>query len=96
MLDSGQLGEVQLMLTHSFRLVQDAPHDWHVSTAGYEYRINGADGRELATWHWHPAPFPGPDVPHLHVPAASLNHTHLPTGRVSIVGCSAGMASAFL
>jgi hypothetical protein len=54
MLGSGQLGEIQLMLTHSFRLVQDAPHDWHVSTAGYEYRINDADGRELAAWHWHP------------------------------------------
>jgi hypothetical protein len=84
MLDSGHLGEIQLMLTHSFRLVQDAPHDWRVRTAGYEYRINDADGRELAAWHWHPAPFPGPDFPHLHIAAASLGHTHLPTGRVSI------------
>jgi hypothetical protein len=54
-----------------------------VSTVGYEYRLTRGQGGELAAWHWHPAPLPGPDFPHLHIAGETLNrHAHLPTGRV--------------
>lgn len=84
-LRSASLGGVELMLTHSFRTVAGESGDWHVSTTGYEYRLNDHAGQELVAWHWHPAPRPGPDFPHLHVASEPLTrHVHLSAGRVSI------------
>jgi hypothetical protein len=74
---------VKLVIGHQFRVVQDGPTDWHVSTAQYEYYILDDDERELIAWHWHP----GSRItyPHLHAPAGTITHKmHVPTGRVSI------------
>lgn len=76
---------LQLLLAHQFRLVEDQPSGWRVSTVAYDYRLNDGGGKEILSWHWHPAPMKGPDHPHLHVAAAKPGrHAHLPTGRVSI------------
>ncbi|MBM7788412.1 hypothetical protein [Tenggerimyces flavus] len=78
-------GDVHFGLAHSFRMVEEAPKVWHVSTVAYDYRLDDADGRELISWHWHPTPLPGVDFPHLHVSSSALDrHAHIPTGRVSI------------
>jgi hypothetical protein len=82
-LRSAQLGRVQLALSHWYRLTRDGP--WHATTTGYEYRLIFGEHQELAAWHWHPAPLPGPDFPHLHITNEPLTRrAHLPTGRVSI------------
>ena len=50
---------------------------WHVSTAGYLYRLDDVEGNELVSWHWHTAT---KDYPHLHVGSGVLDkRTHLPT-----------------
>jgi hypothetical protein len=54
---------------------------WRVSSRAYDYRVDGQDGAELLSWHWHPAATF--KRPHLHV-AALDRRKHLPTGRVSL------------
>lgn len=45
---------------------EDGP--WRVTTRGYMYSVDSADGQEMIAAHWHPAS-PGPHKqPHLHVP----------------------------
>ncbi len=84
-LRSATAGSLRFMLAHRFRLVEDVPSAWHVSTLAYDYRLSDGDGRELISWHWHPAPLPGPEFPHLHVASGpGGRHAHIPTGRVSI------------
>lgn len=84
-LQSAALGDIHLVLSHWFRAEAGDFGEWHVSTVGYEYRLTTAAGAELVAWHWHPAPLPGPDLPHLHAASGPLSHkAHLPTGRVSI------------
>jgi hypothetical protein len=78
------IGGIQLVLSHRFRTAADETGEWHVSTIGYEYRLTRDTGQELIAWHWHPAPLPGPDFPHLHAAGTALGHAHLPTGRVSM------------
>lgn len=82
-LRSASLGTVQLILRQQFRIVRDERSSFHVSTEAYFYRLNDANGRELAAWHWHP----GQRVayPHAHVDCNMLTSAaHLPTSRVSI------------
>ena len=85
MLRTASGDRLQFLLAHQFRLVEDKPPGWRVSTVAYDYRLNDDTGREILSWHWHPAPLKGVDYPHLHVAAAPPGrHAHLPTGRVSV------------
>lgn len=82
-LRSPSLGSLELILRQRFRVVRDAPARFHVSTESYFYRLNDADGHELAAWHWHPEQ--RVTYPHAHVACDTLiRAAHLPTGRVSI------------
>lgn len=87
-LASGRIGPVQFVLGHQFKLVQDGPKSWHVSTTAYRYHLRDADGKELIGWHWHPDSKGDERLrgnPHLHVPAGPIDRrVHVPTGRVSI------------
>lgn len=63
---------------------------WRVTTRGYMYSVDDADGRELIAAHWHPTT-PGPHTsPHMHVPndmvseaGYFLSREPLPTGRIT-------------
>lgn len=87
-LSSTVAGALRLRLRQQYRLVKDdaAPRSqrWHVSTAAYSYRLEGADGQELVSWHWHPQT--GVNYPHAHVNTGPVitAKAHLPTGRVSV------------
>ena len=59
---------------------------WKVTTAGYNYSVQGRLEKEIFAYHWHP--WVRPSYPHLHVCQASgvnvLRKIHLPTARISI------------
>ena len=79
----GPLG-LRLVMAIRYVLVEDA--GWGASTTGYRFRLEGVDGRELVSWHWHPDGLSGVRWPHLHVdavalaPRSQLTGAHLPTG----------------
>lgn len=62
---------------------------WKVSTVGYEYALEDAEGHEIIAYHWHPG---GPEVtfPHLHLRTGAgavrqeLVQAHIPTGRIAL------------
>ncbi len=72
-----------------FRIVQGEAAirgSWKVATRAYEYSIAGDDGAEILDYHWHPGER-GFNEPHMHVaahPNKSLEHAHLPTGRLAL------------
>lgn len=86
-------GRVTLNIQHAFLLVHDqrrvAREQWEARTAGYLYRLDGADGREILAYHWHPAGLSHEHRPHLHVGAGyglirpEWQKAHLPTGPLS-------------
>lgn len=41
---------------------------WRVTTRGYMYAVDNADGQELIAAHWHPMTSGPHTEPHLHVP----------------------------
>lgn len=56
---------------------------WKASTRAHRYGLD-SNGREVASWHWHPA---GPSKmrePHMHVSDGALANAHLPTRRVGL------------
>jgi hypothetical protein len=65
---------------------------YKVSTVGYLYALDDADGREILAYHWHPSGRSDEARPHLHLGAgAEVGHTgvasaHLPTERIALEG----------
>lgn len=63
---------------------------WEATLAAYRYDLWDRDGREILSYHWHPAARSHVTTPHLHLGmgAASwrpeLAKAHLPTGRVTL------------
>jgi hypothetical protein len=56
---------------------------WDVGTVAYRYRLDDADGVELASWHWHPY-VPNAPRPHSHIALPGLDRRpHLPSGQVT-------------
>jgi hypothetical protein len=80
---SRRLGsDVQFLLGHQFRLVQDGRRLWHVSTTMYRYQLSLPDGTELIAWHWHPVTV---GQPHIHAEAGPLGRRlHIPCSRVTV------------
>jgi hypothetical protein len=77
-----------------FRCVQedDAPRAqrWRVTTTAYRYHMVQA-GRDVVSWHWHPAGSSPVTWPHQHLGAATVSsdgvitpRSHLPTGRITL------------
>jgi hypothetical protein len=79
----------QLAIGQRFRIVEDRERDrgpWRANTRSYMYTVANDDGAEILGYHWHPGE-QGFNEPHIHVaghPHASLQHAHLPTGRVTV------------
>lgn len=64
---------------------------WVAQIAGYEYRLEDREEREVLAFHWHPEGMSHVTEPHLHLSAASspaalpdLARAHLPTGTVAL------------
>lgn len=63
---------------------------YKVSTVGYLYALDDADGREVLAYHWHPKGRSHEARPHLHLGAgAAVGHAgvaaaHLPTERIAL------------
>ncbi len=63
---------------------------WRVQVVAYFYAIENDEGREILTYHWHPAARSPSVEPHLHLESASgvtrarLLGAHLPTGHVTL------------
>ncbi|MGH3545436.1 MAG: hypothetical protein ACRDPW_05880 [Mycobacteriales bacterium] len=64
---------------------------YKVSTRGYLYSIQSADGAEVLSYHWHPFGNSAVTRPHLHMGAVALapeglitKKAHLPTARISL------------
>jgi hypothetical protein len=85
-------GELALSVTLHYRIVEapGARGPWKVSTAGYLYAVDDAEGREVLAYHWHPHGRRDVTAPHLHLGAGAmvgrerLVDAHLPTGRVAL------------
>ena len=87
-------GEARVALTvaHWYRLEEyiGVREPWRVQTTGYDYRLDGADGREIASYHWHPEGASHVVSPHLHLGAGAgalrreLTRAHFPTGWVML------------
>jgi hypothetical protein len=60
---------------------------WKVKITAYHYSLEEANGREIISFHWHPAGAGALPYPHVHlghaaaVGRAELNGAHIPTGR---------------
>ncbi len=86
-------GPANLTLRFRYLLDHDPTRDrrarWQVRTAGYDYRLDGADGREILAYHWHPAGQSHEQRPHLHIGAGfgaiqpAWQKAHLLTGALS-------------
>lgn len=84
---------LSLTIRHTFRVAQDASRpfrsQWWAHTTGYLYTLEGADGREVLAYHWHPAGRSQETEPHLHlgVGAGALRRelvkAHIGTGFVT-------------
>jgi hypothetical protein len=85
-------GELALSVTLHYRIVEasGARGPWKVSTVGYLYALDDAEGREILGYHWHPHGRGEITRPHLHLGAGAmvgrehLPSAHLPTGRVAL------------
>lgn len=69
--------------------LEDGP--WRCTTRGYMYAVDGGDGRELISYHWHPVGASHYKLPHLHIGTPALAPSgvftagsHFPTGRLSL------------
>lgn len=62
-------GGQRLFAGMRYELIEDSANGpWRVTTRGYMYSVERADGGEMLSAHWHPES-PGRHVePHLHVP----------------------------
>lgn len=75
-----------------YRLEEDPVmhRPWRVTTAGYFYRLEDHDGREVVAYHWHPDERSAVTYPHLHLGAgaqvgrAELLKVHFPTGPIVV------------
>lgn len=66
-----------------FQVVEEgAVGRWRVRVRAYHYRLDDADEREIAAWHWHPGHRSRERQPHVHVRGGLLDNAHLPTGHV--------------
>jgi hypothetical protein len=63
---------------------------WTVETVRYLYALRDNEGREVLSYHWHPAERSISNDPHLHLgPASRVGHralarAHLPTGLIAL------------
>jgi hypothetical protein len=79
---------LHLNLAEHYEVHEDAD-GWHVEIVGYLYAIE-YEGRELASYHWHPRGDSPIIWPHMHVGADIrvgdrwLGKVHLPTGAVGL------------
>ena len=80
-------------VSQKFRIIEDLQYGpWRITTAGYKYTIETADGEEILGYHWHPESRSQFREPHLHlgygakIGRRELESTkaHLPTGRVAM------------
>jgi len=61
---------------------------WEVTVVGYRYKLSGAAGQDIISYHWHPSGASFVTFPHVHIGVASrvgdsrVGQAHLPTGRV--------------
>ncbi len=66
-------GRVTVRIQHAFVVIHDQSRAtrerWEARTAGYMYKLDGADGREILAYHWHPAGRSHKQRPHLHIGA---------------------------
>lgn len=86
---------ITLSIRHSFNLVHEASREsrsrWEAHTTGYMYTLEGADGREILAYHWHPTGNSHVTTPHLHLGAGAgslrpeLTKAHLDTGLITPV-----------
>jgi hypothetical protein len=86
---------ITLALWHYYAVVSDTSfdrrHRWQARTTAYFYRLDGADGREIIAYHWHPSGRSPSAQPHLHIGAGAgslrteLHKAHLGTGFVTPV-----------
>lgn len=86
--DASRLNGVPLLLSmdHWFRGGETpGPSRWRgIRTVGYRYALLDANGRELISYHWHPAGRSNATYPHLHLGEGPLAHAHIPTGFVTL------------
>ena len=86
-------GHVLLTIEHRYSLVHDVDGDarsrWQVRTMGYLYTLDDDEGREILSYHWHPAGRSHVTAPHLHLRAGAgllrseLQKAHLLTELVT-------------
>jgi hypothetical protein len=82
---SAPLGDIQFVLGHQYRIIEDDLYGWRVSTAAYRYDLLDGSGKELIAWHWHPDGSSSMVKPHLHMSGGPVpKKAHVPTGRVTI------------
>jgi hypothetical protein len=69
-------GGLMLKASMRYEFIEDADKGpWRVTTKGYMYSVENADGIELFGAHWHPTT-PGPHrEPHIHLPEAVVSST---------------------
>jgi hypothetical protein len=82
-----------LSVVQDYRIVRDDQERgaWRVTTAGYVYELDDADGRRILGYHWHPETTADKPFPHLHVHTGTRTDAqmvseriHLPTGRIAL------------
>jgi hypothetical protein len=76
-----------------YRIIRDERPDfgpYRVTTAGYDYSVQTADGTAVIDYHWHPVGLSHEVRPHVHLAAAQLrpdavlaNAHRLMTGRIT-------------
>ena len=71
-----------------YTIVQRHDRSWDAAISGWMYQVDGADGRELFAYHWHPDGRSQETRPHLHISGrtdpAELGDAHFPTGPITL------------
>jgi hypothetical protein len=83
--------DVTLRFRHWYNVEEEAAGSSHVRfrvrTAGYQYGLHDAAGRELLSFHWHPHGSSLETAPHIHLRQHTtpfdLSDMHLPSRRIS-------------
>jgi hypothetical protein len=74
---ASRAGRMTVSIRRFFTLVSDASRDphhmWQAVTTGYDYRLDGTDGREILAYHWHPSGG-APKHYHIFTSAQALAH----------------------
>jgi hypothetical protein len=84
----GNLDALILTVRLGYTIVQRHDRLWDTAIFGWMFQVDGAIGRELFAYHWHPTGHSHVTVPHLHISGrtepAEIGAAHYPTGPVTL------------